>query len=378
MNQRSICSTHRKNRRYRAVLPVGLMLTVLVSVALSGPQAGGQATPEKPAAQTAETSGQERITFFVLGDTQGHEDFLHTLVARIAAEKPDFVLIPGDCCMANGADPKPWDKFFSIFAPLYREPNTMLYAIPGNHDMDGDFTAAMKQWQARWDLPNAKLYYSFVKKDSVYVAGLFVTNFSLFRTLKQPPHLESLQWPYPAVDTQKSQIEWLRDELKSIPANIKWKIIFHHEPGARYARLSSPTHGMADPGVSVYVEPMAFDAGVDLIIRGHHHFYERTYPINTRTGRRDDAKGVTMITSGGGVSGFNPPNPDDARPSWFDAVISLNRIHYCKAVIEGNRLSWEAIDLDGDVFDRFEIIKSPDGRRKWIGLPQKARFLTGK
>ncbi len=61
--------------------------------------------------------------------------FLATIVSRIAAEKPDFVLISGDCCMANGANPAPWDEIFTIIAPLYPKPNNMLYAIPGNHDM---------------------------------------------------------------------------------------------------------------------------------------------------------------------------------------------------------------------------------------------------
>jgi hypothetical protein len=327
---------------------------------------GGTSESRRPTAP----SPAQRLTFFVLGDPQLHEPFLRTIVARIAAERPDFVLIPGDLCMANGADPAPWDEFFDIFAPLYSRPNTTLYAVPGNHDLDGDFAAALRQWLERWDLPKPKVYYSFTRR-SVWVAGLFVTRAALFRSPHERP---PLRWPIP-LDVTQSQIEWLREELAAIPDSIRWKILFHHEPGTRYARLSHPRDGPGSPGISGYVEPMAFDAGVDLIIRGHQHFYERTWPINIRTGRRDDERGMVMITTGGGNTAFRPEDPADAEPLWFDAVIALGRVHYCKATIEGHRLTWEAIALDGEVFDRFEIIKSPDGRRRWIGLPETSRLL---
>jgi hypothetical protein len=44
-------------------------------------------------------------------------------------------------------------------------------------------------------------------------------------------------------------------------------------------------------------------------------------------------------------------------------------------VIKENRLIWEAIDLNGEVFDRFEIVKLRKGRRQWTGLPEKPKQL---
>lgn len=317
-------------------------------------------------------AGDQRVTFFVLGDPQIHETFLRKFVKQIVAEDPSFVLIPGDCCMANGADPAPWDQFFDIFGPLYGTPNRRLYAIPGNHDVDGDFAAALRSWKDRWDLPGPEVYYSFTRSN-IHVVGLFVTNGSLFRCDSNIP---PLHWPEPVGDTWRSQIDWLREDLANVPEGVDWKILFHHEPGARYCRLGAPEDGPGDSGVSAYVEPLAQEAGVDLIIRGHQHMYERTWPIDIATGRRDDLHGVTMITTGGGCTAFRPLNPDNARPLWFDAVTAAHRAHYCKVVIEGNRLTWEAIDLAGDVFDRFEIVKHPDGTRTWVGLSEEARFVA--
>ena len=41
----------------------------------------------------------------------------------------------------------------------------------------------------------------------------------------------------------------------------------------------------------------------------------------------------------------------------------------------GNRLTLEALDLNGRVFDRFEVTKRADGTRSWRGLPEKSVYL---
>lgn len=320
----------------------------------------------------ASTSSDDKITFFVLGDPQTHEDYLRDMVAQIASEKPDFVLVPGDCCMAKGGDPQPWDEFFDIFAPLYKVPNHRLYAIPGNHDLDGGYPAALKNWQERWDLPGHKLYYSFIK-GPVYVAGLCVSNHSLHRSDNTSD--PTMKWPVSIGDAPQSQIEWLEEDLKNIPPSVKWKFIQLHEPGTRYCRLSYHRDGPGDSGVSGYIEPLAFKAGVDLMFRGHQHFYERTYPINIDTGNRDESRGMAMITSGGGAGGA-PYFLADGEPMWFDAVILNRRRHYCKATIAGEKLTWQAIDIHGKVFDEFSITKNSDDQRTWSGLPDKGVLLN--
>ena len=320
-------------------------------------------------AEGKEKNPKSRVTFFVLGDPQYHDDFLRTMVARIAAENPDFVLMPGDCCIANGADPRPWDEFFDIFGPLTSKPNR-LYAIPGNHDLDGGFVESLRYWQERWDLPGRKIYYSF-QQSSVYVAGLFVNNGALKFSDKGP------KWPLPVGDTSLSQLEWVDKDIKALPESNQWRILFHHEPGPRYGFLSPAMPELYVSDVSTDLEGLAFDNDVDIIIRGHHHLYERTYPIDIEKGQRDDARGVTMITSGGGNVSFITPKTfgfSDELP-WYDAVFVTKRPHYCKVVVDGNRLTWEAIDLEGVVFDRFQIEKTPDGRRTWQGLPKNDTLL---
>ncbi|MFQ6041122.1 MAG: hypothetical protein ACE5PV_09725 [Candidatus Poribacteria bacterium] len=63
------------------------------------------------------------------------------------------------------------------------------------------------------------------------------------------------------------------------------------------------------------------------------------------------------------------------------AVISLHQMHYLQMHyltirLNGNELTAEAKNLNGEVFDRFSIDKSSDGSREWKGLPPAPVFLV--
>ena len=153
------------------------------------------------------------------------------MVEDIAAQDPDFVLIPGDLVMDDAGDPKRWDKFFNIFAPLYKRSNRLLYPIPGNHDFAGDSDAAKRIWWERWDLPEPRFFYSF-QRGPVYVAGLSVTGeSSLCGRWLLPPEMH---------DAYISQIEWLRRDLDGLPSAIRWKFNSTMNP-----RRTTPIYGGA-------------------------------------------------------------------------------------------------------------------------------------
>ena len=57
------------------------------------------------------TLDSTELTFCVVADWQIPDDNLTHLAERLVAESPDFVVIPGDLVMANGANPAPWTPF---------------------------------------------------------------------------------------------------------------------------------------------------------------------------------------------------------------------------------------------------------------------------
>jgi hypothetical protein len=87
-----------------------------------------------------------------------------------------------------------------------------------------------------------------------------------------------------------------------------------------------------------------------MVLNGHIHAYERTFPI--RENKVDDA-GVVYLTSGGfggGLENFTPT------PSYFKAA---NRVDYHLVLftIHGNSLQLRAFDKDGQLFDSWSKTK---------------------
>ncbi|WEB38837.1 fibronectin type III domain-containing protein [Streptomyces yunnanensis] len=110
-----------------------------------------------------------------------------------------------------------------------------------------------------------------------------------------------------------AQRQWLERELKAARGNagIDWIVVFMHHPMISSSRSGSGS----DVGIRAAWGPL-FDAyGVDLVLCGHEHYYERSLPVrgampneartpvpvSTRTDVADTAKGtVHMIIGGGG------------------------------------------------------------------------------
>jgi hypothetical protein len=81
---------------------------------------------------------------------------------------------------------------------------------------------------------------------------------------------------------------------------------------------------------------------VDLVFAGHDHVYERTVPI----------RGVTYVVSGGGGRRLYPAGGGRL------TACSRSAHHAVVVRVDGGRLSLEATEPDGTVFDRFASIYS--------------------
>jgi alkaline phosphatase len=97
-----------------------------------------------------------------------------------------------------------------------------------------------------------------------------------------------------------AQLEWLAQDLKANPK--KCTVAYWHHP-----RFSSGWHGSDRRLASFW--SILYDAGVDLVLNGHDHHYERFHP-QTPTGVADSARGIVQIvagTGGGEIRGLRDP-----------------------------------------------------------------------
>ncbi|KUK27647.1 MAG: Phosphoesterase [Acetothermia bacterium 64_32] len=220
---------------------------------------------------TAPDPGQP-VCFAALSDTQRQWEGPNRveLVARAIASDPwpfHFLLHAGD--LVESPTQENWGFFFRSLTPaLLRAP---LLPVLGNHER-GSIT-----YFKHFDLPpgEGKLGERWW---ALHFGDVAVVGLDTNVTRPQDYH---------------AQISWLRENLSG-PEPHRF-VVFHHPVFS-----SDALYGPGSPGLELLWHPVFVELGVDVVLSGHAHNYERI--------QRD---GVTYLVIGGG--GANPSRLSPAR-----------------------------------------------------------------
>jgi 3',5'-cyclic AMP phosphodiesterase CpdA len=193
---------------------------------------------------TLPASSDEPLRFAVIGDTGTGAKAQYQIADRLTAARGKFpfelVIMLGDN-LYGGEAPQDFRKKFEKPYQNLLNSGIKFYATLGNHDDPGR-QVGYKNFNM-----NGKRYYSFKPKDGI--------------------RFFSLDSNY----MDKEQLEWLENELKA--SGSDWKICFFHHP----IYSSGEKHG-SNVEVRSVLEPLLVKYGVDLVLSGHEHFYERIKP----------------------------------------------------------------------------------------------------
>lgn len=268
--------------------------------------------------------------FAVIGDTQRNPEVTRKCANGAYAKRPNFLLHCGDV-VDDGFAKNQWLK--DLFEPCSElMANIPTFPVIGNHEKDSHW------YYDYFSMPKPEYYYTFR-----------FGNAQFFMIDSNRP-----------MDTGSPQYEWLEKELSASKAT--WKFTCHHHPcfsceaddygdHLKGEKSKSFTYGDTDAQKLV---PLYEKYGVDIAFNGHIHMYERTWPIlNMAVNQK---KGVRYITSGGGGGGLESAAPQRA---WF--TLHFQRAyHYCYAAIADRTIVFKAYDIDGLLFDQFELTKADD------------------
>jgi hypothetical protein len=219
-----------------------------------------------------------------------------SLVALIAKRQPAFHLLAGDICYADPTgyghpvkntvpapvtvtpfdnfDPTTWTAYFhSIEAVASTTP--WMFAT-GNHDMEavyddnkspGGATHGYGGHAARLDLP---------KNGPSNCPSVYTFKYSNIGVVSLDGNDLSEEIPTNAGYSGGAQVTWARQTLGALRAdpNIDFIVVFHHH----CAYATSASHA-SDGGVRSLMSPLYDEFGVDLVVQGHNHQYERSNPI---------------------------------------------------------------------------------------------------
>ncbi len=269
---------------------------------------------------------QSAINFTVVGDNQGHLKSWERISDLMFEECPQFVVHVGDF-VAYGHHGDDWtDEFFPQAQNLMR--HIPLYPAIGNHEMNDE------RYYRYFNRPYNNAFYTVKKGD----LRLFF------------------------IDTNKDLLPGSARyrELENALAGCteRWKIAVHHHPVftsdiASYRSSLMATADKGDPNIS-HLKDLYESNGVDLVLSGHVHGYERSYPIFKNQINKEN--GVVYIISAGGGGGCNR---ESSYKEWFTQA-TKKRLHYLNVQIEGNTLKVEAVDTSRIVFDTWEVEKQKE------------------
>ena len=272
-------------------------------------------------------AGRIPFTFTAFGD-QGVSYHAVGTSALIRAQNPAFHLHAGDVSYAESGgrglvtdsyDPRVWDSFFT-------EIESAAASIPwqvavGNHEMEAWYSPDGYGGQhARFDFPGdasgaaRPAYYSFVY-GNVGIVSLDANDVSF-------------EIPANHGYTGGAQVAWLARTLAGLRRQPDVDFIvayFHH-----CAYCTCAVHG-SEGGARQFFVPLFDQFGVDLVINGHNHIYERTDPLRGGVSRpapigstvRPATEGTTYIAAGGAGVGLYDFDAPDSYQGHVRAVPSV-------------------------------------------------------
>jgi len=297
----------------------------------------------------------------------------------------DAWILLGDNAYSSGRDAEFQSNFFNI----YRDnllPKYPLFPSPGNHDYNDGDRFNEKTAQVTHDVA----YYQNFSMPRDGEAGGVASNTQAFYSYDLGNiHFLSLDsygkedGQYRIYDTTGPQVQWIKKDLEA-NQNKGWIIAYWHHPPYTMGSHTSDKE-MELVHIRENFIQILERYGVDLILCGHSHDYERSrlikghygmeasfntgqYQISPSSGFfdgtpnscpyiKDSATGyqgtVYVVTgSAGQLGGKQPSFPHDALP-YSDATHGGSSI----LEIQGNRLDLKWICTDGEIRDHFTMMK---------------------
>ncbi len=276
------------------------------------------------------------FTFFAVGDIgepveeDGTPDQLGKALAQMK-EEFDLGLLLGDIIYPNGESELYDTNLFMHFTEVF--PYVPVFPVLGNHDWHEPEENYIKEWR----LPHNEHYYSF-NFGNIHFIALDTKNGELY--------------------DYDNQVAWFKDDLQSEDAlSADWQVVFLHHNGI------SCTYKEAYEGV-VSLYPIFAENGVDLVLNGHAHTYERLNPMDgagTPVVYPDSINSFTSITIGSGGKlrgvGTDPkpfsPDPENCKYPGLVAK-AVHDWAFLKLEVDGKTIRGRAYTTEGlEVVDEF-------------------------
>lgn len=289
---------------------------------------------------TAPVGDQFDFRFLAAAD-MGRTSFSVEIANAMAARNAAFSVGGGDYWYTNSESSV--DDWFNINQPHMSQapfmPSLGNHEVPPHEDNPDRFFT-------RFSLPPPENYYSFKYGGAYFLIIDTNANYSL-----GSPQRNFIESSFLAA---------------SLDLSVKWTFaVFHHPP------FVSTSSVFQDLEVRNELSPVFDWWGVDVVINGHAHLYERTHPVRSDgtvagfgTGTNpsfytDPRAPIYTVTGGGGAS----PYPGDikcssSRQPWSAKCLEV--FEFLEFHVTPTRVAMSAIYANGTIFDGFNLATGPN------------------
>ena len=286
-------------------------------------------------------------------------------IARTRSRPADVGLMLGDNAYSSGTDSEYQTGCFGLLQPVLKQ--LPFLSTRGNHEV---LVAG----------PNNDYYDFFTLPGAGQAGGVASGTEAYYSFNWANVHFICLDSEGTDRSLGGDMVRWLRQDLAASQSD--WNVCFWHHPA--YTKGSHDSDNISDSGgrmrdMRENIVPILDSTGVDLVLAGHSHVYERSYLIRghylTSTtfteamkvqpgdGRPDGDGAYTKPTNGKGPfegivhSVVGSSSQISAVGSHPAMVAKLNAFGSMLIDVEGNRLEARFLDKTGVVRDSFAVLK---------------------
>jgi hypothetical protein len=334
------------------------------------------------------TGSHRRVTIAAYGDCgqnsagnqtgalSAYQNFLSTIGIKAA----DLMLLVGDNAYNSGTDGEYQTGFFNAYQGNILK-NHMLFPAPGNHDYENGSSA-------RQNDHNIPYYSIFTMPQNGESGGVpsgteayYSYNWGDVHVLSLDSYGREDAGTTRLYDTLGAQVQWIKADLAA--NSRKWVVAYWHHPPYTMGSHNSDNEGELVNIRQNFIQILE-RMGVDVIICGHSHDYERSYlmkghfgneasfntaahavdnssgkyngsanscPYTTQSGMVNHGTVYVVSGSSGASGGTQGGYPHNALP------FSLNDGGMFFMDINDNRLDAKFIRKDNSIYDQFTIMK---------------------
>lgn len=314
-------------------------------------------------------------TAWILGDSgtgdANQAAVRDAMLAASAASPPELFIHVGDMAYDSGTDLEFTNRFFAPYASVLR--HTVCWPSLGNHEGASSFSSTQ----------SGPYFQSYVLPAAGQAGGLPSGTEAYYSFDFANAHFICLDSHHSSRTPGSAMLTWLASDIAA--TDQRWLIAFWHHPP--YSKGTHDSDNVADSGgrmrdMRQYVLPILEAGGVDLVLTGHSHIYERSYLVDgaydtptTAAGHIVDPgngrpaengaylKPIDLASHAGAVYVVAGHGGASLGGTGTHPLMCVSEIAFgsCLLTIDGNVASLRNVRSDGAITDTFTLIKTPPG-----------------